>query len=791
VDRSPLKQRLSISVRTLVDATVRSGDLDLRFAASGRSLEGIRAHQRIQRSRPPTYRAEVPVSIDVMTGDAVVTVGGRIDGVFENPDGVIVEEIKSTTRPLAEVTAAADPCHWAQVKVYAHLLAQARSLEALTVRLTYCHLESGETLEQDKWLTRDKLAAFFHGVVERYVRWASLLTRWRIQRDASIHVLDFPFGTYRPGQRKMAVDVYRTVRDGAQLLITAATGIGKTMAALFPAIKTIADGATERIFFLTARNTGKQAAIDALELLQREGLHLKWVSLTAKDRICFCSDAACNPDECAYARGYFDRLWAAMETAFAHDALGRQTIEAVARSHRVCPFEFSLALARWADCIVADYNYAFDPRVYLKRFFDDELGAYAFLIDEAHNLVDRSRDMFSARLNKRAFLELRRAVKSRLPDVYRAAGKINRWMVTARKRTDEAGGFDSENRLPDGLEALLRAFVRVTEKWLATNQPAPYRDIVLDRFFEVGGFLRVWEQFDGSYVTCYRSTDADLDITLYCLDPSDHLKRALQRTRSAVFFSATLTPGDYFRDILGCHRRAPTVTLPSPFPPDHLAVFVAHTIPTFYRQRRHSLDPLVSLIRGFVATRNGNYLCFFPSYEYMAMAVDRFEALAGNTRTVVQSRDMGDDERAAFLGEFDAEHGGVLVGFAVMGGIFGEGIDLVGDRLTGAIIVGVGLPGICPERDLIREHFDRRGCGFDVAYRFPGINRVLQAAGRVIRSPRDRGAILLIDPRFNRSDYRCLLPDHWSPTPIGGTRSMTAALKRFWECGDSSGNKRG
>jgi DNA excision repair protein ERCC-2 len=344
----------------------------------------------------------------------------------------------------------------------------------------------------------------------------------------------------------MAVAVYRAIRDGGQAIIQASTGIGKTMAALFPSVKTMGEGHIDRIFFLTARNTGKASALKALGLLQEKGLRLKRVSLTAKDHICFCPEATCHPDVCAYARGHFDRLQAAMDEAFAHDNLDRDLIEAVARSHRVCPFEFSLELSRWADCIVCDYNYAFDPRVYLKRFFDEENGAYTFLVDEAHNLVDRSREMFSARLRKSEFLELRRAVKSQLQPVYQAAGKINTWMLGARKGAREAGGFQSDARLPDGLEPLLRAFLRVSERWLAKNQPAPYRDILMERYFEVSGFLRVWDRFDDSYVTCRQVTGKDLQLKLFCLDPSSQLKHALKRSRATIFFSATLTPARLF-----------------------------------------------------------------------------------------------------------------------------------------------------------------------------------------------------------------------------------------------------
>ncbi|BBO67388.1 ATP-dependent helicase [Desulfosarcina alkanivorans] len=775
-----MKERHKIAVRTLVDVVLRAGDLDMRFAAPGRPLEGIRAHQKIQRQRPEGYRAEVPVSLDVETADLILEVGGRIDGVLDNEGGTIVEEIKSTTRDLESIEKATDPCHWGQVKVYAYLLAKEQGIPAVTTRLTYYHLDSGDTLELVERMTADRLESFFQQLVDRYLKWAVTLARWRQLRDAGILALDFPFPAYRTGQRPMAVAVYRAIRDGGQALIQASTGIGKTMAALFPAIKTMGEGHIDRIFFLTARNTGKASALKALSILQERGLRLKRVSLTAKDRICFCPDATCNPDVCAYARGHFDRLQAAMDDAFVLDNLDRDAIETVARSHWVCPFEFSLELSRWADCIVCDYNYAFDPRVYLKRFFDEEHGAYAFLVDEAHNLVDRSREMFSARLRKSEFLELRRAVKSHLPAVYRAAGKINTWMRHAGKGAREAGGFQSEARLPDGLEPLLRAFLRVSERWLARNQPASYRDIVMDRYFGTSGFLRVWDQYDDSYVTCRQVAGRDLQVKLFCLDPSGHLKRALKRSRATIFFSATLMPATYFQDLFGCEPTAVRLAVPSPFPRRHLEVLIATGISTYYAQREQSVDRIRALVRTFIRSRKGNYLCFFPSYEYMNMVAGQFEGTEDGVQVLVQDREMDDAGRARFLERFSAENDRTLVGFAVMGGIFGEGIDLVGDRLSGAVIVGVGLPAICPERDLIRRYFDGQGAGFDFAYRYPGINRVLQAAGRVIRTHTDRGAILLVDRRFFSPGYQQLLPVHWSAAVVRSERQLAARLHRFW-----------
>ena len=721
----------------------------------------------------------------------ILVISGRIDGVFEAGPATIVEEIKSTTRDMDQVKNESNACHWGQAKVYAFLLAKECGLEEITVQLTYVHVDTGEVVELVDRLSLESLESFFHGLIERYHKWATTLTHWRSLRNQTLMDLDFPFTQYRPGQRTMAVAVYRALRDGCQALIQASTGIGKTMAVLFPALKTVGEGVTDRVFFLTARNTGKTSALTALDLLQEKGCRLKRVSLTAKDRICFSPEATCNPDGCEFARGHFDRLSAAMEAAFEHDNLDRETIEATAKKHRVCPFEFSLELCRWADCIICDYNYAFDPRVYLRRFFDEENGAYAFMVDEAHNLVDRSREMFSAEICKSDFLELRREVKSTLPAVYRAAGKINTWMRNAAKQAAANGGFQSDRHPPDGIEPLLRAFVRMAERWLARNQPAPFRELLLERYFDVNGFLRVLEGYDDTDVTCLQARGKDLTLKLLCLDPSKELKAALRRCRATVFFSATLTPAHYFQNILGCDPNVVKLAIPSPFPRQNLNVLIADNVPTTYTQRAHSINQVVQLLHAFVCSKRGNYICFFPSYEYMGMVVECIEPWTTHLSILIQEREMNDGERSRFLDRFSACNQQTLVGFAVMGGIFGEGIDLVGERLSGVMIVSVGLPAVCPERDLIRAYFDQEGKGFDFAYRYPGINRVLQAAGRVIRTGQDRGAVLLVDTRYGRGDYHPLLPADWTARRIHSPCQLKTHLNHFWSAGESAGCQQG
>jgi DNA excision repair protein ERCC-2 len=781
-----LKNELKIAARELAEHVLRSGDLVFEFMGSSSPVDAIRAHQRIQKSRPPTYQAEVPISHQVETNRFRLIISGRIDGVYTKPDQVIIEEIKTTARTLDYFQQNENPIHWGQVKIYAYLYATAHRLNEMVTQLTYYQIETGEIREFKRNFSVQELETFFNNLVARYLEWAETIINWCGLRDDSIRNLDFPFPAYRPGQRQMAVEVYRTIRNNAQLLIQAATGIGKTIAAIYPAVKAIAEGLNQKIFYLTARTTGRTVAEKTLDDLRRKGLRLKSLTLTAKDKICFCPDESCNPEECPYARGHYDRIDDALKSIFNRDAFTREVVEKTAKAFRVCPFEFSLELSIWADCIICDYNYAFDPRVFLRRFFQEENGEYTFLIDEAHNLVDRSREMFSAKLFKQPVLDIRRQLKKELPQIYKSLGHINSWLIKARKKCEEMGVTLSETQPPEELFPLLRRFLLIAERWLSLNFKAPFREGLLELFFTMSGFLRVAEQYDESYVTCYEKIDSDLTIKLFCIDPSTHLEKALNRCRSAVFFSATMTPIDYFKKILGCHPSTSHLVLHSPFPRKNLGLFISDRISTYYRHRDRTVPEVSHVIRTLVEQKKGNYLLFFPSYEYMMKIHKSMLADGPQTEIIVQTPGMPEPEREAFLQRFTHENPLTLVGFAVMGGIFGEGIDLVGDRLSGAVVVGVGLPGISLERELIREYFtDTLNTGFEYAYLYPGINRVLQAAGRVIRTESDRGVLLLVDQRYATFQYKSLLPEEWKPIRVQGVHQLAKDLQKFWDKNNS------
>jgi DNA excision repair protein ERCC-2 len=781
-----LKIKLNIAVRQLVEHTLRSGDLNFEFLGAGRMIDAIRVHQKVQKSRPEHYLAEVPVSHRLETDQFILTVSGRIDGVYE-PSGpttterITIDEIKTTTRDLSHYDPYQDPLHWGQAKVYGFLYAHENSVNDLDIQLTYFQIDTGETRQFKHRFSIEALEDFFQDLVGRYLKWAYAVSQWHQIRNRSIRRLEFPFSDYRPAQRRMAVEVYRAIQSRGQLIIQAATGIGKTMAAIFPAIKAIPENSNAKVFYLTARTTGRTVVEKGLDLLRDRNMKLKSLTLTAKDKICFNPDSTCTADECDFARGYYDRVNDALGHIFQLDAFTRSRIEEVARLFRVCPFEFSLELSLWTDFIVCDYNYAFDPRVYLRRFFGEGNGEHIFLIDEAHNLVDRSRDMFSAEIRKQMFLDVRRELKRELSLIYKSLGRINTWLVKARKKCQEDGGFRSQETPPQGIYPLLRGFLKHTERWLSLNTKAPFREQLLDLYFTVGGFMRVAEAYDGSYATVFETFDNDLRVKLFCIDPSRQLGQALKRCNAAVFFSATMTPAAYFKNIFGCEESADHLILPSPFPPENLKIFLSVSASTLYRQRDRTALQITRTLISLVTSKKGNYFLFFPSYDYMLMIHKHFVSASPQTATILQKPQMAESEKDAFLAKFAQDNPETLVGFTVMGGIFGEGIDLMGERLCGAAIVGVGLPGISPERELIREFFTRtHGMGFEYAYQYPGINRVLQAAGRVIRSENDRGVVLLVGQRYSTVRYRSLLPNDWRPLTVQSERAFERELKQFW-----------
>jgi len=596
--------------------------------------------------------------------------------------------------------------------------------------------------------------------------------------------LEFPYAGYRPGQRDMAVAIYKAIRDNSRLYIQSPTGVGKTIAALFPAVKALGLGHAEKIFYLTAKTPGRLVAEGALEDMRQVGLKFKSITLTAKDKICFTPPANCDPEECIFARNYFTKVKIALEEIDQFDAFTRPVIEMLARKYEICPFEFSLDLALWVDCIICDYNYAFDPRVYLRRFFDLSSEDYVFLIDEAHNLPDRARSMFSAELDKKTVLSLRRALKSHQPVLAKKLAAINKILLEKSKACQvELVEALVEQELPEKLLDAIKEFCQKAEEWLVRNQPAEFRQELLDFYFACLNYLRTSEYFDSFYVSYFeRRGSSDLKAKLFCLDPAPMLAAPLDRSQSTIFFSATLLPVGYFKRLLTGSIDYPHLVFRSPFPVENVRLLIHNRISTTYKQRADSYAQVASTIQTVCTAHIGNYLVFFPSYAYLTAVLDLLKENLPDKQLLVQDRGMTEDARESFLAQFSASNSETLIGFAVMGGIFGEGIDLVGERLIGAVVVGVGLPQLELERDLIKNYFDQDNqSGFAYAYQYPGFIRVLQATGRVIRTETDRGIIVLLDERFTHTRYRRLFPAHWRGYQvIQSEGEIEGQLKHFW-----------
>lgn len=776
---------ISISVRSLVEFVLRAGSLTSGFAGRNRAADGTKGHRRLQKSRPEDYEAEVPVSYRVEQDGLSIDITGRMDGLTRTGDTPLIEEIKTITGEY-DPARPDNPVHWAQAKVYAAILTEQEDIPQADIKLTYVRLDPWEVHEDVRPFTRDELAVFFKDLLTRFIHWHRVYIDWTANRNATIGQLDFPFTEYRRGQRRLAVAAYRTIEQQCRLFAQAPTGIGKTISVLFPAIKALKEGHAEKIFYLTAKTIGRTVAEKALDDMRDGGLAIKSVTLTARDKICFNPHGltTCDPDQCEFAIGYFDRINDAVTETFAgKHAMTRDCIEEQARQHKVCPFEFSLDLALWADVIICDYNYVFDPRAYLRRFFMDQSGRFIFLIDEAHNLVDRAREMFSASLSKKMFLDLRRHLKPHAPAIATRLNAVNSALLAYRKRCDEdADGVWVGGDLLDDVLKPIQKLIDAAEEVLARNQPMPHRDELLECYFEALAFLRIAELFDERYVVYAEKYRKDVTLRLFCLDPSYLLHEGLRRSTASILFSATLTPLDYFREILGGEDDDPTLALESPFPESHFRLLVADHIGTSYRQRDKTYDDVAHAVASLVQGKTGNYLVFFPSYRYMQSVHEQMALLYPNLDVRMQTSGMTEIERESYLALFNSENTDVLIGFAVMGGLFGEGIDLVGDRLLGAVVVGVGLPQVCLERELIRGYFsDRDVDGFAYAYMFPGMNRVLQAAGRVIRTPEDRGAVLLIDQRFGHSRYRRLFPTWWqSAQRVRKPEEIAETVRAFW-----------
>lgn len=811
------EKEIKISVRNFVEFMLRSGDIDNRRRVSSENamVEGGRIHRMIQRRMGSEYEAEVFLKYVEETPKYRLMIDGRADGIITT-DHITIDEIKGTYRDLEKVKEP-EPVHLAQAKVYAYIYGKQKSLDYICVRMTYCNMDTEEVKYFIEEYTLEELEIWFKNLVEGYKKWAEFQIEWREKRQESIKKIVFPY-PYRKGQKEVAAGVYRTIYHKRKLFLEAPTGVGKTLSTVFPSIKAIGEELGERIFYLTAKTITRTAAMQAFEVLRKQKLAFKTVIITAKEKTCFMEECVCNPGNCSYAKGHFDRINDAIFDMITHeDNFDRETIEEYARKHQVCPFEFALDCSLFADGIIGDYNYLFDPHVYLKRFFGEgNQSKGIFLVDETHNLVERGRDMYSAVLVKEDFLSLKKTidmysealVKRDFPPLKKTTKpyfqkmkkrleKCNREMLLLKRETEGIKKWDS-------IENFIMALNRLSEtmsEYLENHDDSPVRDEVLEFYFEISHFLLMYEGMSDDYVIYTQLGDeGEFFLKLFCVNPSKKLQACMARGISSILFSATLIPIQYYKKLLGGTQEDYEIYADSSFDTAKRALLIGNDVTSKYtRRNEEEYLKIASYINNIVKERHGNYMIFFPSYSMMATIYGVYQKYFNpfeEAECILQKEYMTEEEREGFLQHFMGNQNldiqeqimlpieienKSLLGFCVMGGIFSEGIDLKQDSLIGVIIVGTGLPLVCPEREILKQYFDEQeGNGFDYAYRYPGMNKVLQAAGRVIRTEEDIGVVALLDERFLQNNYTRLFPREWRDYEIVQETTVGKKVEKFW-----------
>ena len=775
---------IRISVRSLVEFILREGDIDNRVSGSMEKdamLLGGKIHRKIQSRMGTNYTAEVPLKIQMPCDGFVLQIEGRADGVLKDDGKVLIDEIKGILRSLEHLEAPV-PVHLAQAKCYAYIYAVQNSLKCIDVQMTYCQMETEEIRRFCQEFEFQELQTWFQDLVTQYEKWAKFEIEWRNVRNDSIRQIEFPF-PYREGQRDLVASVYRTILRKKKLFIQAPTGVGKTMATVFPAVRAMGEGLGEKIFYLTAKTIMRTVAEQAFSLLKEKGLLYKTITLTAKEKICFCEEAECNPDACPYAKGHFDRVNDAVFDLITHSGdWSREVLEEQAKKYMVCPFEMSLDVSNWADAVICDYNYVFDPQAHIKRFFSESgKEEYLFLIDEAHNLVERGREMYSASLYKEDLLEVRKLVKAEDPKLAKRLSECNQRFLELKRECEHYQILKSVSHIALKLMNVLSKL----EDYLEECKDAEKKKRVLDFYFAVRSFLNIHDIMDENYVIFSEMMeDGRFQIKLFCVNPAVNLQNYLEQGNSTIFFSATLLPVHYYKKLLSVEKDDYAVYAHSSFPQENKFLFIGTDVSTRYTRRGESTyQRFARYIAVMAEQKKGNYMAFFPSYRFLEEVHTCFlECVDHEVDSICQVSYMDEEQREEFLEEFEQEREKSLVAFCVMGGIFSEGIDLTDDKLIGAVIAGTGLPQVCTEREILKQYFNAADMdGFDYAYLYPGMNKVLQSAGRVIRTESDRGVILLLDDRFRAMRYREVFPREWQQYQLGSVKNLEQEIRTFWE----------
>lgn len=814
------------SVRKLVEFFLRSGDIETGTGLVSdpeAMLEGSRLHRKIQRSKKAGYRSEVPLKMSWHRAGYELVLEGRADGIdmaeyrtgdtagadMENKRGMdaendsacmdaegggnpeisadaeedsvrkipLIDEIKCVYKDVRQIEEA-ETLHLAQAKCYAYMYAGPAGYKDVLVQITYCNMETEELQYITRHYEIDELEQWFGALMDQYALWADRYVEARRQRNESIETLEFPFD-YRPGQKKLAAMVYRSISEKKSIFLQAPTGVGKTISTLYPALKCLGEEKAERVFYLTAKTITRTVAEQTLRLLKEQGLRLKAVSLTAKERICDNEVMECHPAACEKARGHFDRINGALYALLTEkDVIRREDILEYSERYQVCPYELSFEAAQWADSVICDYNYVFDPHVNRKSLFSEQSGSI-LLIDEAHNLLDRARDMYSAVLRKEDFVKMKKIFREKQKGIVRKLQSCNSELLRMSKQKEEIA--DHIDKLYYPLFWLLGTL----EDYLKDHPEFEYREEVVEFYFQARHFFMILDTMEDGYEIYGEGEGTHLKVHLFCVDPSSRLAGYLEKCRAGIFFSATLLPIQYYRQLLGGNSSMEAFSVSSPFEKEKRLLAIASDVTSRYSRRgADQYQKMVRYLEETISVRPGNYMIFFPSYDMLsqvcALAEESTLALAADF--LVQSSSMSEKEREEFLDAFQEENSRSLIGFCVLGSIFSEGIDLTGRRLIGVMVVGTGIPQICEERERIRTYFDRRGKkGYDYAYRYPGMNKVLQAAGRVIRTAGDTGTILLMDDRFLLRENQLLLPEEWDSYYEVNLHNYKTVLGHFWE----------
>ncbi|MBE6070481.1 MAG: ATP-dependent DNA helicase [Clostridium butyricum] len=749
------------SVRNLVEFCLKDGDIDNRFSGSARAVEGIKAHQKLQSDNEKVYekfQKEVYLSHDFQLQNAYVTIEGRADGIIEEDNKIIIEEIKSTYKKYSYIDDL-NELHWAQAKVYAFIYGQKNNISDIYIRLSYFQLDTNEVKSFERKFNISELEIFTFDLVKEYEKFISFIYMERLERNLSAKQINFPFEKYREGQRRLINIAYNTIKESEIVFAQAPTGIGKTISTIFSAIKALGEGIGERIVYLTSRTINKEVANEAIERLRQKGLYFKSITITAKEKSCCNKKFDCNPEVCKYARGYYGKVKKPIYEILNREVnISLTTVQEYAEKYEVCPFELSLDLSMYCDGIICDYNYIFDPRVSLGRLIESD--GNIVLIDEAHNLIDRARNMYSAIIEKQMIMDCKKITKGRLNKLNSILGKINSHFIELRNECEHRNvEWFYEKEEPKALNKLLKLYLKESEEILAKGNKFEGYEEILKLYFEIYSFTNIIQLYDENYVTLIKKEGKDVSIGLFCVNPAKNIKTYLNKCYSVIFFSATLSPINYYVSMLGGNSDSYRVKLPSPFKKENLKMYLT-PINLRYRYRKQTLPRVSEKIYNFINEKIGNYIIFCPSYAYMNQLVEEITKYnVDKFKLEMQNPNMTEEEKVAFLDKFKLNRN--LIVFCVMGGMFSEGIDLPGEQLIGAVIIGVGYPKVDIENEIVKEFFGEDG--YDYAYIYPGINKIQQGVGRVIRTENDKGRVLLIDDRYSTDKYSKLIPREWYP----------------------------